>query len=141
MSQAPPPPSPPPPPELESSPFALEQLPSAASLSRLDLPLSPVVTPPVDGSSHHSNAEAAGSSPRTQLHTASSRAYSNAAPLRRPGTEVWAWGRGDGGQLGTGSMEDSHVPTLVEGLKGRDIRSISAGTLHTAAVTGAAATF
>lgn len=66
---------------------------SAASLSRLELPLSPVVAPPV-GSPRGTAAEANAASPRSPhaaglslLRTHSSRPLSVAA-LRRPGTEV-----------------------------------------------------
>ncbi|KAL4425546.1 hypothetical protein ABPG75_009562 [Micractinium tetrahymenae] len=130
--------------------------PSAASLSRLDLPLSPVVAPPVGsprgtGSSPFNRAVAATGqgasgaaaprSPRSPpaagaspLRTHSSRLFS-AANLRRPGTEVWTFGRGDCGQLGSGRQEDAHAPQPVEGLQGRDVVNLAAGTLHTAAVT------
>lgn len=140
----PPAPAPPPPPPLpeaasrlpEPPPAFHAEHPSAAALRDLDLPLSPVVAPPAIAASEGGNhdAAAAGGSPR-MLRSASSRPVS-VAMLHRPGTEVWTWGRGDCGQLATGSLEDSHVPTLVEGLHGRDIVSLSAGLLHTAAVTG-----
>ena len=38
---------------------------------------------------------------------------------------VWAWGRGDSGQLGSGALKDSSAPLRVEGLTGA--RALSAG--------------
>lgn len=67
--------------------------------------------------------------------SSSSRQYC-AAALRRPGTEVWSWGRGDCGQLATGTLEDSPVPAVVKALRGRDVLTVAAGAFDTAVVTG-----
>jgi len=120
--------------------------PSAASLN-LHLPLSPVVAPAVNGGdASDASAFAAAApgveptsprSPRSPRMTrsSSSRQYC-AALLQRPGTEVYTWGRGDCGQLGTGSLEDSPVPAVVKGLRGRNILTLAAGAFDTAMVTG-----
>lgn len=103
-----------------------------------------MVAPPINGGAA-ADAAAGGeaASPRSpqspRLTRASSSRQYCAAALRRPGTEVWTWGRGDCGQLATRGLEDSHVPAVVEGLRGRDIVSLSAGAYDTAAVTGEAA--
>lgn len=126
---------------------ALEAHPSASSLT-LHLPLSPVVAPPVSRGnasdpSAFAAAAAAGTEPTSprspqsprMTRSSSSRQYC-AATLRRPGTEVWTWGRGDCGQLATGSLEDSPMPAVVKGLRGRNILNIAAGAFDTAVVTG-----
>lgn len=132
---------PPPPLPAASVPLASPTLASAASLSRVDLPLAPALAPPIDGlaSSDSEAAPAALPAPppgASPLRAASLRLLS-AAAVQRPGTEVYAWGRGDCGQLGSGSAEDSAEPRLVEGLQGRDVVGLAGGRLHTAAVTGA----
>lgn len=126
---------------------ALEAHPSASSLT-LHLPLGPVVAPPVSRGnasdpSAFAAAAAAGTEPTSSRNpqsprmtrSSSSRQYC-AATLRRPGTEVWTWGRGDCGQLATGSLEDSPVPAVVKGLRGRNILNLAAGAFDTAVVTG-----
>ncbi|PSC76156.1 ubiquitin-ligase E3 [Micractinium conductrix] len=130
---------PPPPLPAASVPLASPTLASAASLSRVDLPLAPALAPPIDGlaSSDSEAAPAALPAPppgASPLRAASLRLLS-AAAVQRPGTEVYAWGRGDCGQLGSGSAEDSAEPRLVEGLQGRDVVGLAGGRLHTAAVT------
>lgn len=49
--------------------------------------------------------------------------------------EVFTWGRGDDGRLGHGDNGWKFVPRLVEELRGRNIRHVTCGSYHTAAVT------
>ncbi|KAL3687154.1 hypothetical protein R1sor_013463 [Riccia sorocarpa] len=49
---------------------------------------------------------------------------------------VYAWGRGDFGQLGLGDESDRNHPVLVESLVDKDILHVAAGDFHTAFVTG-----
>ncbi|TYZ64576.1 hypothetical protein PybrP1_001487 [[Pythium] brassicae (nom. inval.)] len=49
--------------------------------------------------------------------------------------EVFTWGRGDDGRLGHGDNGWKFVPRLVEELRGRNIRQVTCGSYHTAAVT------
>lgn len=62
-----------------------------------------------------------------------------AAQSSRPaaGTEVYTWGRGDCGQLGSDAAQDSAAPTAIDSLHGRDIVNAAVGALHAAVVTGA----
>ncbi|KAI5078096.1 hypothetical protein GOP47_0007920 [Adiantum capillus-veneris] len=48
--------------------------------------------------------------------------------------EVLTWGKGANGRLGHGDFEDRKVPTLVEALKDKQVRSIACGTSITAAI-------
>ena len=134
-------------------------LPSAAPLS-LDLPPSPVVAAPLlqpppanseagapaigqaAGMEVEERDSAAPASPLGSRHYAGrgggdvgGASPAAAVAIRRPGTELWAFGRGDCGQLGTDSCEDAHVPRMVEGLRGRDVVNAAPGGLHSAAVT------
>lgn len=133
MAQAPPAPRGP---SLEAGP-ALLPAPSVSSLE-LELPISPVLALPLDpaGSSdpsgHGAGTEADAPGEALPLRSASSRQL---PAVKRPGTEVWAFGRGDLGQLGSGGTSDALAPGRVEGLRGRDIVNLAAGPLHTAAVT------
>lgn len=45
---------------------------------------------------------------------------------------IFTWGRGDQGQLGTGKPEDSAAPVLVDAVRGRDILSVACGGATTA---------
>ena len=116
---------------------AMAPHPSTAELN-VELPLSPVVTPPPGDA----NGAAPPGSPRSPgsprlVRRNSSRQYSGAAAaLRRPGTEVYTWGRGDCGQLGCGAAQDGAAPVAVDALRGRDVVSAALGALHVAAVTG-----
>jgi hypothetical protein len=47
------------------------------------------------------------------------------------------WGKGSQGCLGNKSLENSLIPVAVEALKGKNIRSVSAGDHHVAATTEA----
>jgi hypothetical protein len=49
--------------------------------------------------------------------------------------EVFAWGQGDRGQLGTGALDHSPLPVLLEDLLGEDICEIAAGGAHSLAYT------
>ncbi|KAL2629156.1 hypothetical protein R1flu_013842 [Riccia fluitans] len=49
---------------------------------------------------------------------------------------VYAWGRGDFGQLGLGDDSDRDHPALVQSLLDKDILHVAAGDFHTAFVTG-----
>jgi alpha-tubulin suppressor-like RCC1 family protein len=49
---------------------------------------------------------------------------------------VYAWGRGDEGQLGVGDESDHSEPTTVSALASKDIVHIAAGEYHTAFLTG-----
>ncbi|KAH7429287.1 hypothetical protein KP509_09G040000 [Ceratopteris richardii] len=48
--------------------------------------------------------------------------------------EVYTWGKGANGQLGHGDSSDRKVPTLVEALKDKEVKSISCGGSITAAI-------
>ncbi|KAL0391973.1 UNVERIFIED_CONTAM: PH, RCC1 and FYVE domains-containing protein 1 [Sesamum radiatum] len=49
-------------------------------------------------------------------------------------SEVLTWGRGANGRLGHGDLEDHNVPTLVEALKDRLVKSIACGSNYTACI-------
>ena len=49
--------------------------------------------------------------------------------------EVYSWGSGDKGKLGHGNTSDQRTPKLVESLRGKHIRKISAGFFHSLAVS------
>ncbi|VFQ95498.1 unnamed protein product [Cuscuta campestris] len=49
-------------------------------------------------------------------------------------TEVYTWGKGANGRLGHGDMDDRNLPTLVEALKDKQVKSIACGTNFTAAI-------
>ncbi|KZV19038.1 hypothetical protein F511_08466 [Dorcoceras hygrometricum] len=49
------------------------------------------------------------------------------------GNAVCSWGRGEDGQLGHGDADDRFSPTLLSGLDGKGIVSVSCGSDHTAA--------
>ncbi|XP_011074548.1 uncharacterized protein LOC105159244 [Sesamum indicum] len=49
-------------------------------------------------------------------------------------SEVFTWGRGANGRLGHGDLEDHNVPTLVEALKDRLVKSIACGSNYTACI-------
>ncbi|KAH6816288.1 Regulator of chromosome condensation family protein [Perilla frutescens var. frutescens] len=48
--------------------------------------------------------------------------------------EVFTWGGGANGRLGHGDTEDRNVPTLVEALKDKHVRSIACGSNYTASI-------
>eukprot|EP00250_Pteridium_aquilinum_P019088 c24287_g2_i1 orf=404-3793(+) len=48
--------------------------------------------------------------------------------------EVYTWGKGANGRLGHGDFEDRKVPTLVDALKDKQVRSIACGSSFTAAI-------
>ncbi|KAG6424923.1 hypothetical protein SASPL_115346 [Salvia splendens] len=48
--------------------------------------------------------------------------------------EVFTWGKGANGRLGHGDLEDRNVPTMVEALKDRHVRSIVCGSNYTASI-------
>ncbi|CAL1362119.1 unnamed protein product [Linum trigynum] len=48
--------------------------------------------------------------------------------------EVYTWGKGANGRLGHGDTDDRNAPTLVEGLKDKQVRSVVCGTSFTAAI-------
>lgn len=45
---------------------------------------------------------------------------------------VYTWGAGEGGLLGHGGTESSHIPTMITTLK--DITMVQCGGLHTVAL-------
>ncbi|QHO26908.1 hypothetical protein HN51_023926 [Arachis hypogaea] len=49
-------------------------------------------------------------------------------------TEVYTWGKGANGRLGHGDTDDRNVPTLVEALKDKQVKSVACGTNFTAAI-------
>ncbi|XP_058101617.1 PH, RCC1 and FYVE domains-containing protein 1-like isoform X2 [Magnolia sinica] len=49
-------------------------------------------------------------------------------------SEVFTWGKGANGRLGHGDIEDRKIPTLVESLKDRHVKSISCGSNFTASI-------
>lgn len=57
-------------------------------------------------------------------------------PVRRSGIQVYAFGRGDCGQLGNGGTGDSATPVPVDALQGKDVVGLSGGYFHSAAVSG-----
>ncbi|XP_058094556.1 PH, RCC1 and FYVE domains-containing protein 1-like isoform X2 [Magnolia sinica] len=59
-------------------------------------------------------------------------AYHIAALTSR--SEVFTWGHGANGRLGHGDVEDRKMPTLVEALKDRHVKSISCGSNFTAII-------
>ena len=44
-------------------------------------------------------------------------------------TEVFTWGKGANGRLGHGDMIDRNLPTLVEALKAKQVKSIAGNCL------------
>jgi alpha-tubulin suppressor-like RCC1 family protein len=49
-------------------------------------------------------------------------------------TEVYTWGKGANGRLGHGDTGDRNIPTLVEALKDKQVKSIACGASFTAAI-------
>lgn len=49
-------------------------------------------------------------------------------------SEIYTWGMGANGRLGHGDFEDRKIPTLVESLKDRHVKSISCGASYTASI-------
>ncbi|KAE9614860.1 putative chromatin regulator PHD family [Lupinus albus] len=49
-------------------------------------------------------------------------------------SEVYTWGKGTNGRLGHGDTNDRNIPTLVEALKDKQVKSIACGTNLTAAI-------
>lgn len=49
-------------------------------------------------------------------------------------TEVYTWGKGLNGRLGHGDTDNRYVPTLVEALKDKQVKSVACGTNFTAAI-------
>lgn len=49
-------------------------------------------------------------------------------------SEVYTWGKGANGQLGHGDFDDRITPTLVEALKGKQVKNIVCGSNFTAAI-------
>ena len=56
---------------------------------------------------------------------------------KRLGVDVYAWGRGDCGQLGTGEASETATasPQILETLRGKNIVCLAAGSFHTAGIT------
>ncbi|XP_057785509.1 PH, RCC1 and FYVE domains-containing protein 1-like [Salvia miltiorrhiza] len=48
--------------------------------------------------------------------------------------EVFTWGKGANGRLGHGDLEDRNVPTMVEALKDKHVKSIVCGSNYTASI-------
>jgi len=53
--------------------------------------------------------------------------------------ELFCWGAGGSGRLGTGSNDNAPVPVAVAGLAGTRVTAVSAGNLHTCAVADGSA--
>ena len=51
------------------------------------------------------------------------------------GGEVYSWGNGDRGRLGHGDTENQNLPKLVQALVDKGVSGVSAGNLHSLAVT------
>ena len=49
-------------------------------------------------------------------------------------SEVYTWGKGANGQLGHGDNNDRNIPTLVEALKDKQVKSVACGSNFTAAI-------
>ncbi|KAI4311319.1 hypothetical protein MLD38_036225 [Melastoma candidum] len=49
-------------------------------------------------------------------------------------SEIYTWGRGANGRLGHGDIEDRKVPTMVETLKDKHVKSVSCGSNFTASI-------
>lgn len=49
--------------------------------------------------------------------------------------EVWSWGAGTEGQLGTGSEKDELLPRLVSSLSSVHVSALSCGGAHVIALT------
>jgi len=49
-------------------------------------------------------------------------------------TEIYTWGKGENGQLGHGDNDNRNKPTLVEALKGKQVKKIVCGPNFTAAI-------
>ncbi|KAF8014375.1 hypothetical protein BT93_H0267 [Corymbia citriodora subsp. variegata] len=49
-------------------------------------------------------------------------------------SEVYTWGRGANGRLGHGDVDDRKIPTMVEALRDRHLKSISCGSNFTASI-------
>lgn len=49
-------------------------------------------------------------------------------------SEVYTWGRGKNGQLGHGDFNDRDIPTLVEGLRNKQVKALACGNNFTAAI-------
>eukprot|EP01006_Ploeotia_vitrea_P045965 TRINITY_DN66983_c0_g2_i5.p1 TRINITY_DN66983_c0_g2~~TRINITY_DN66983_c0_g2_i5.p1 ORF type:complete len:356 (-),score=28.03 TRINITY_DN66983_c0_g2_i5:75-1142(-) len=79
-----------------------------------------------------------GTSPRqenptdTQVSSRPPRSpVANISPsLSPPKGEMWTWGSGKFGRLGSGTKSDEHSPTKVKSLEGVNIVTVSAGTAH-----------
>ena len=56
------------------------------------------------------------------------------------GSRVYSWGKGQDGQLGTGSSKVSPSPQLVKTLKG-SLVAVSAGFYHSASISSEGALF
>lgn len=54
--------------------------------------------------------------------------------LARGLSGVWAWGNGSGGKLGMGDHTDRFEPCLVNGMKGKSVLQVAAGTWHSMAI-------
>ena len=52
------------------------------------------------------------------------------------GGEVYTWGKGDNGVLGTGGSSSASVPVLLDALEGINVIKISCGDAFTVALTG-----
>jgi len=48
---------------------------------------------------------------------------------------VWSWGRGYSGKLGHGDVQEQLLPKKVEALVGQRVVAVSAGLLHSLAIT------
>ncbi|XP_043724265.1 PH, RCC1 and FYVE domains-containing protein 1-like [Telopea speciosissima] len=49
-------------------------------------------------------------------------------------SEVYTWGKGANGRLGHGDNDDRHMPTLVEALKDKQVKSVACGSNFTAVI-------
>ncbi|XVF43100.1 hypothetical protein PTKIN_Ptkin02bG0013100 [Pterospermum kingtungense] len=50
-------------------------------------------------------------------------------------TEVYTWGKGTNGQLGHGGIDDRNIPTLVDFLKDKQVKSVVCGSNFTAIIS------
>ena len=56
-------------------------------------------------------------------------------------SDVYTWGHGVSGRLGHGDEKDHVVPKVVQSLLGKEIRAVSCGPSHTAALNASGELF
>lgn len=87
-----------------------------------------------DGNNVNSAVPVAVAFPAGTVVTAVTAGCEHSLALTSSG-QLWAWGSGQDGQLGTGSFSDSNVPVQVILPSGATVTSIAAGLFHSLAAT------